>query len=142
MTCGSWQTPHFLDQALWMFSLRTLIPECKVSPFPGRPLTCWTNLDGLSLVGNSLVGPATGQGSSNTQAADIVFINFIFACVQTVYLDEMARFQVGEDSPVFSNMFKYCQVDNPGFHNMFKYCQVSSRPADCRERAWLAVRSG
>ncbi len=30
--------------------------------------------------------------------------------VQTVYMDEMQRFQVGEDSPVFSNMFKYCQV--------------------------------
>jgi len=30
-----------------------------------------------------------------------------------MYMEEMTRFQVGEDSPVFSNMFKYCQVTPP-----------------------------
>lgn len=29
---------------------------------------------------------------------------------QSIYLDQMRRFQVGEDSPVFPGLFSYCQV--------------------------------
>lgn len=31
-------------------------------------------------------------------------------CLQVLYTDEMRRFQVGEDSPVFPGLFSYCQV--------------------------------
>jgi len=39
----------------------------------------------------------------------ISFLEKITPENQSMYMEEMTRFQVGEDSPVFSNMFKYCQ---------------------------------
>ena len=37
--------------------------------------------------------------------------------LQSVYRDQLKRFQVGEDSPVFPGLFSYCQVRASGGGN-------------------------
>ena len=38
----------------------------------------------------------------------------VYLVMQSVYRDQLKRFQVGEDSPVFPGLFSYCQVRASG----------------------------